>query len=93
MMKKYKKISADLELCIELLEQKPFSGTHLGKGLYKLRLKSSDKSRGKSGGFRIIYYLISEEKKIYLLTIYSKSEIENIPEEKLIKILEEIKEL
>jgi mRNA-degrading endonuclease RelE of RelBE toxin-antitoxin system len=89
--KKYKKIRDDFARCIKLLEKEPFAGTHLGKGLYKLRLKSSDKSRGKSGGFRIIYYIVTQDEKLYLLTIYSKSEVENISMDEIKKILEELK--
>ncbi|MCP5104161.1 MAG: type II toxin-antitoxin system RelE/ParE family toxin [bacterium] len=89
--KKYKKIGDDFERCIELLENDPFAGTFLGKGLYKLRLKSSDISRGKSGGFRIIYYLVTEDEKLHLLTIYSKAELENISMEEILKIVKELK--
>jgi mRNA-degrading endonuclease RelE of RelBE toxin-antitoxin system len=46
--KKYKKIKEDFEECIDILRKNPFSGTSLGSGLYKLRLKSSDVSKGKS---------------------------------------------
>lgn len=88
--KKYRKIKDDFEKCIDLLEKEPFAGTFLGNDLYKLRLKSSDISRGKSGGFRIIYYLVTEDKKLYLLTIYSKSEMETISMDRISKILDEL---
>ena len=35
-------------------------------------------SRGKSGGFRIIYYLRNSDNTIYLLTIYAKTYKEDI---------------
>lgn len=88
--KKYKKIKDDFTLCIEKLEKDIFSGTPLGKRLYKLRLKSSDKSGGKSGGFRVIYYLVTQDEELYFLTIYSKSEIENISIDKILKLLEDL---
>ena len=88
--KKYQKIKKDFKECIDVLEKNPLAGTSLGSGLYKLRLKSSDISKGKSGGFRIIYYLVTEDKELYLLTIYSKSEIENINIDKIKKIIEEL---
>ena len=50
--KKYKNIKKDFDACIELLEKNPFSGTSLGSGLYKLRLKSSDIPKGKAVGAR-----------------------------------------
>ncbi|MCK4764598.1 MAG: type II toxin-antitoxin system RelE/ParE family toxin [Candidatus Aminicenantes bacterium] len=88
--KKYKKIKEDFDKCIALLEKNPFAGTFLGKGLYKLRVKSSDISKGKSGGFRIIYYLITGDNTLYLLTIYPKSKIETISMEGILRILNEL---
>jgi mRNA-degrading endonuclease RelE of RelBE toxin-antitoxin system len=90
LMKKYKKIKEDFKEAIETLEQDPFAGKSLGGNIYKLRLKNSDKSKGKSGGYRIIYYVVTEDKKLYLLTIYSKSEIETIHMTKILEIIEEI---
>ena len=47
--------------------------------------------KGKSGGFRIIYYLLVKDRKVYLLTIFSKSEKEDIDMVRLEKILEELR--
>ena len=57
-------------------------------GLRKVRWAMSGK--GKSGGVRVIYYLKRQDDEIWLLTIYSKSETENIPAHILRKIAEEI---
>ncbi|NUM47388.1 MAG: type II toxin-antitoxin system RelE/ParE family toxin [Anaerolineales bacterium] len=46
--------------------------------------------RGKSGGVRVIYYFKRREDEIWLLTIYSKSETENIPAHILRQIAKEI---
>ncbi len=46
-------------------------------GCRKLRWRG--RGRGKRGGYRIIYYLQDREGKIWLLTIYTKSEAEDIP--------------
>ena len=43
---------------------------------------------GKSGGFRIITLVKIEKDKIILLTIYSKTEKENISKDELSSILE-----
>ena len=40
---------------------------------------NTDTHSGQSNGYRILYYAISEESKIYLLTIYSKKDDNNIP--------------
>ena len=52
-------------------------GDNLGNGLFKARIASKSKGKGKRGGFRIIYLLVSEtsvdQYSIYLLAIYDKS--------------------
>lgn len=47
--------------------------------------------RGKSGGVRVIYYFKRQADEIWLLTIYSKSEVKNIPSHVLREIAREIK--
>jgi mRNA-degrading endonuclease RelE of RelBE toxin-antitoxin system len=46
-------------------------------GLRKLRWQAE--GRGKSGGYRLIYYWRNRQGEIWLLTIYAKNEAENIP--------------
>jgi len=58
-------------------------------GVRKLRWAMA--GRGKSGGVRVIYYFKKQDNEIWLLTIYSKSEVENIPAHVLRQIAEEIK--
>lgn len=89
--KKYKTIKKDIDELSNLLQENPRAGIDLGRGLYKIRLKSSDMKKGKSGGFRIIYYLLVKDRKVYLLTIFSKSEKEDIDMLRLEKILEELR--
>ncbi len=57
-------------------------------GVRKLRWSIAGK--GKSGGIRVIYYWRKSHDEIWLLTVYSKSERENIPAHILRKIAEEI---
>lgn len=46
--------------------------------------------RGKRGGIRVIYYYKSLDAQIWLLTVYAKNELENIPVHILKKIKEEL---
>ena len=46
--------------------------------------------KGKSGGVRVIYYFKKLDDEIWLLTIYSKNEVENIPAHVLRQIAKEI---
>lgn len=55
--------------------------------VFKLRLGSSDMGRGKSGSFRVIYYLLAPDKTIYLLTIYAKAYKEDIEDSEIKALL------
>jgi len=57
-------------------------------GVRKVRWAMSGK--GKSGGVRVIYYFKRQDDEIWLLTIYSKNEVENIPAHVLRQIAKEI---
>lgn len=57
-------------------------------GVRKVRWAMSRK--GKSGGVRVIYYFKKQDDEIWLLTIYSKNEVESIPAHVLRQIAKEI---
>ena len=59
-------------------------------GLRKLRWRG--KGRGKSGGYRVIYYWRRRAGEIWMLTIYAKSEEQAIPAHVLRAIKEEMEE-
>lgn len=74
--KKYRSIRDDIQPVIEQLEQGELPGdkiSGIGYEVFKLRVRNSDIQKGKSGGYRLIYY-VKTAKGIVLLTIYSKSE-------------------
>ena len=88
--KNYRNIKHDIELLAEELLKNPFIGTSLGNNTYKVRIKNSDNNKGKSAGYRIITYIVDKDSKIFLVSIYSKSEQDNILDtelEELIKCL------
>ena len=89
LFKKNKKLPIDLKKLNDILQENPKSVIELSSDLYKIRLENSCSKVGKSGGFRVIYYYIDKNEKLYLLKIYSKTEVPNIKEEVLIKILNE----
>ncbi len=45
----------------------------IGYEVFKLRIRNSNTKKGKGGGYRLIYYLKTEN-LVILLSIYSKSE-------------------
>jgi mRNA-degrading endonuclease RelE of RelBE toxin-antitoxin system len=78
--KRYRKIQADIQPIVEALESGEVIGDRIAGTdfvIFKVRAKNSDIPTGKSGGYRLIYQLVSPE-CIYLLLIYAKSEREDI---------------
>ncbi len=74
--KKYPHIQNDIQSVIQQLEQGELLGDQIsgvGHPVFKLRVKNSDIQKGKSGGYRLIYY-VKTATGIVLLTVYPKSE-------------------
>ena len=80
----------NFEQLIESLEQNPIQGKNLGNNCFKIRLAIASKKRGKSGGARVITNILIEESIVYLLSIYDKSDKENITEKELDELLKYI---
>ena len=59
--------------------------TGVGYSVFKLRVRNSDVTKGKSGGYRLIYYC--QTPSIIMLTIYIKSELVDISAEDIKKII------
>lgn len=87
--RRYKNISNDLNKLQEELVLNPKIGTELGNRCYKIRLANSSIPTGKRSGFRVVYYYIDQKGVIYLMSIYSKSDMENISDEKIMQILKD----
>lgn len=85
--KKFPSLKAELSELNETLMNHPDTGTPLGNNSYKVRLSIKSKGKGKSGGGRVITYLVNDNKEIYLLTIYDKSELKNIDDKTLRNII------
>lgn len=80
--KKYCSLKDDYSALLGSLYANPYQGVDLGNGVRKIRMAISSKGKGKSGGARVITYnvelLSSEEIIVTLLTIYDKSELDNV---------------
>jgi hypothetical protein len=91
--KKFDSLVEDLRELEKSLMHNPEQGNNLGAGLYKIRLAVKSKGKGKSGGFRIITYLVSQKQDnfiINMLTIYDKSEESSIDKKVLQQIIKSI---
>jgi len=87
--RRYRRIRQDVQEVIDALLADKTPGeqiTGTGYTLYKVRAKNSDSQRGKSGGYRIIYYLKTKTLCI-LVAIYSKSDQGDISAEALNRIV------
>lgn len=92
--KKYRNIRKDIQPIIEQLQTGELPGDcipGIGHTIFKLRVKNSNIQKGKSGGYRIIYYLKTTT-KIILVIIYSKSDREDISAEEIKQILTEFEQ-
>ena len=91
LVKKYPSLKNELtELNLSLISN-PTLGTPLGNNAYKVRIAIKSKGAGKSGGGRVITYVITEDEEIYLLTIYDKGELDTIDDNTLRRIIKNIK--
>jgi hypothetical protein len=87
LIKKYPSLKNELFNLIQELKEKPEKGVSLGKNCYKIRIAIASKGKGKSGGARIITNVVVKEENVYLLTIYDKSDQENISDKELQELL------
>jgi mRNA-degrading endonuclease RelE of RelBE toxin-antitoxin system len=89
LIRKYPSLSQEIATLIADLANNPTQGVYLSLDCYKIRLKIASKGKGKSGGARVITCVKVEQDTVTLLTIYDKSEQEDISENFLVEILEE----
>ena len=91
LVKKYSSLKKDLAELSSILEKNPTTGISLGNNAYKIRISIKSKGSGKSGGARVITYVVTDNNEIYLLTIYDKGEFDTIDDSTLRKIIRDIK--
>ncbi|MDY6806439.1 MAG: type II toxin-antitoxin system RelE/ParE family toxin [Cyanobacteriota bacterium] len=91
--KRYRNIRSDIQPIIEELQGGNFVGDRIpGMGedykIFKVRVKNSNIQKGKSAGYRLIYNLKKSD-SVLLLTIYSKSDREDIGKNEIRSIIAE----
>jgi len=88
--RRYRNIKKDIAPIIKELAEGKTPGDQIprvGYTVYKVRVKNSDSQKGKSGGYRVIYY-IQTETHITLVTLYSKLDQSDVSSEKIRQIVE-----
>lgn len=90
--RKYPAVTGEVRKLVTQLEDDERPGDKIqsiGYDVYKVRLPNPSAKRGKSGGFRIIYY-VQLAKHVVLITIYSKTQLSNISPDAIKQLVEEI---
>lgn len=88
----YPSFRDDFKTLLEDLKKSPLAGTDLGSGVRKVRMAIASKGKGKSGGARVITYtadiiLQKMEGTLTLLSIYDKSEQNNISDKEIKRLI------
>lgn len=93
LLKKYNSLKKELQTFQKSLLENHLLGQKIKEDIYKVRLAVKSKGKGKSGGMRIITYNIQREEnevRIYLLSIYDKSDLSNISDKFLTTLTKDI---
>jgi mRNA-degrading endonuclease RelE of RelBE toxin-antitoxin system len=92
LIKKYASLKYELLELVQELKVNPDQGRPIGKICFKIRIAIASKGKGKSGGARLVTYLVVTNSTVYLLTIYDKSEKDNLSNKELDELLMDIPE-
>ena len=90
LLKKYPSLKIEMAELITSLEKTPDQGMPIGNNCYKIRLSVASKNKGKSGGARVIINVHFSNEQVYMLSIYDKSEQDNISDKELNELLKNI---
>jgi mRNA-degrading endonuclease RelE of RelBE toxin-antitoxin system len=87
LIKKYASLHTEIAELGKELAENPTMGTPLGNDVYKIRLAIASKNKGKSGGARVISFVIIINETVYLLSIYNKGEKDTISDNEIEELL------
>jgi mRNA-degrading endonuclease RelE of RelBE toxin-antitoxin system len=88
--KRYRQLQTDLQPFLTQLEMGDFQGDRivgLNAVVLKERVRNSDIPTGKSGGYRVIYQLLSGQ-SVLLLLIYAKSDQADVSLEEICEAIQ-----
>ena len=81
--KQYRHLQNDIDNFLDSINSKEDLGIELKSNVFKVRIKNSDKNKGKSAGYRLISYLAIIDNELHFLYIYDKSKLENLTEKEI----------
>ena len=85
--KKFPSLKNELQSLISELKEDPTQGKPIGHDCQKVRLAIASKGKGKSGGARVIVHVVFKDGIAYLLSIYDKSELENLTDSEILDLI------
>jgi len=90
LVKKFPSLKKEIQELIIELKEEPKKGTSIGNNCYKIRLSIASKGKGKSGGARVIIHVVFKDGIVYLLSIYDKSELENLTDNEILELIKQV---
>lgn len=90
LIKKFPSLKKELQILINQLKEEPEKGIFIGNNCYKISISIASKGKGKSGGARVITHFVLKEDTVYLLSIYDKSELENLSDSEIAALIKMI---
>jgi hypothetical protein len=90
LVKKYPSLKNEYSDLIKTISENPKTGITIGSNCYKIRLGIKSKGKGASGGARVITCVKIVKSTVYLLTIYDKSEMDNITDDELAALTKQV---
>ncbi len=83
LVKKFPSLKTEYAKLIESLEVEPKQGVLLTNNCFKIRIAIKSKGKGKSGGARIITHVQLMGNLVFLLSVYDKSEQNDITDKEI----------
>ena len=87
--KKYPSLKTELAALFTNLENNPTLGTPLGNNIYKIRLAIASKNKGKSGGARVMSFVLVTDTTVLLFSIYNKGDKDSISDDEIKELLKD----
>lgn len=91
--RRFRSVKEDARVAIRALMQNPNLGVVIpgSSGIRKLRVRNRDLARGKSGGYRLLYWIGGQpEPTIYLLLLYFKGDQAEVTRAELQQLLDDL---
>ncbi len=90
LIKKYRSLRNEIEELGAILEENPTTGTDMGNNVYKIRLGVKSKGKGKRGGARVMTQVKILNQTVYMFSIYSKGEKDDISDDEIKNLINDI---